>query len=381
MRKLFKEYYWRNKVRAPQRVEQREFGVGTLEDKIRFRHKSFPSEKDLRVYLEREAPYFISYSTAYYSFPENQPMNTKEWLGADLIFDLDVPLTYLSSEPLETVRVEAVNLVEFLESDFGFQGKDISVNFSGHKGYHIHVSSDCVRELSGDERREIVDYITWSTSLGEYLRVEVNEVFGPRKGDSGWAGRIYRGTYDFIKNSSVEELQEIKGIGAKKAELIHCHRSQILGALESGRYDLMPDIVSIEKYGVRTGDPNVKDYAIKSVRSPLLEKIIRSQSIKITDADKMVTIDTSRLIRLPDTIHGGSGLLAKRVKKLDEFDPLVDAVAFGKKTDEIEVKVLRDVPKFELNGETHGPFKKDSTTKVPEYAGIYLMLKDSAEKT
>jgi len=53
--------------------------------------------------------------------------------------------------------------------------------------------------------------------------------------------------------------------------------------------------------------------------------IIASQyTMETEDTDRMVTIDTSRLIRLPDTIHGGSGLVAKHVTDLDRFDPLTD---------------------------------------------------------
>ena len=34
LKKKFKEYYWNNKVKEPSEIHKREFGVGTLEDKI-----------------------------------------------------------------------------------------------------------------------------------------------------------------------------------------------------------------------------------------------------------------------------------------------------------------------------------------------------------
>jgi len=65
---------------------------------------------------------------------------------------------------------------------------------------------------------------------------------------------------------------------------------------------------------------------IDNVNTPIIQKIIDRLAVHMEteDTDRMVTIDTSRLIRLPDTIHGGSGLVAKHVTDLDRFDPLTD---------------------------------------------------------
>lgn len=413
LRKKFTEYYTKNKIPAPIEIEKREFGTGTLTEKIKVRHKSFKSERELQDYLRREAPFYISYSIAYYEFPENQPMNTKNWLGADLVFDLDIAMDFLDSGKLKTVKNEAINLIDFLTSDFGFQKKDIEVNFSGSKGYHIHVANDAVRNLGGDERREIVDYVTGNLNFKEYLKIEVDTtresyipyVTGPKKTGGGWAGRIYNGLYDFIKNSTKEELEEIDGIGEKKAEEIIKNRDHILRELDVARYNYIPEILTIEDYsskiydstqwqenlstaknlnwqeskgtsypqrGYTKGDPNTPRFVIKNVKSLLVDKIINQKKIKtLGDVDKMVTIDTSRLIRLPDTIHGGSGLKAARIKDLEKFDPLVDAIALG--NEKIKINLAEKTPSFEMNGQKFGPFS--GIAEVPEYAGIYLLLR------
>ena len=100
LKKKFKEYYSKNKILAPEEIEKREFGVGTLKDKIKIRHKSFKSEKELWNFLRREAPFYISYSAAYYEFPQNQPMEAKNWLGAELVFDLDIEMDLVVECPL-----------------------------------------------------------------------------------------------------------------------------------------------------------------------------------------------------------------------------------------------------------------------------------------
>jgi DNA primase small subunit len=381
LKKKFTEYYTRHLVPAPSETERREYGFGTLTDKIKVRHKSFRNEKDLQGFLRREAPYYISYSAAYYDFPSN-PMNEKVWRGAELIFDLDVPMKFLESKQLEKVKKETWSLLDFLKGDFGIPEKDISVNFSGSKGYHIHVSSENVKSLGRDERREIVDYLTGKINFKDYLRFsgsKEEEVLGPMKGDPGWPGRIYKSLHDFINSSSEKDLMEIPGIGEKKAALILDKKGRLLEALDAGRYDLMPEIVSIERSNAKTGDPNVQRTGrIESIKAPLIQRIVDFLAIHMEaeDTDKMVTIDTSRLIRLPDTIHGGSGLVAKRVADLDGFNPLTDALAFG--NENVKMCLREGVPVFEIGGQSLGPYEPGSL-ELPGYAAVYLLLKDKGE--
>ncbi len=366
LKRKFKSYYWKNRVLAPSQIEKREFGVGTLEEKIKFRHRSFKSELELQDYLRREAPYYISYSTAYYEFPANQPMPEKNWLGSDLIFDLDMAMDFFDSIKLDKVKEEAMNLIDFLTSDFGFSRDDLDINFSGSKGYHIHLSNDEIKGLGGDERREIVDYVTGSSLNlncfmerehadglvvdrgGRYNKDVVGIIKGPKEGDPAWSGRIYDVTMDFI-TSDINKLQGMKGIGPKKAGLIVKDKEQNVTSLKRGMWKGFIDF------------------------TPMMQQMaIKEHAVKLTgDTDKMVTIDTRRLIRLQDTLHGGTGLRAARIKMkdLEKFDPLKDAIAFSDDTMLINAKS----PEFELNDQTFGPF--DGKVEVPEYVGIYLLLK------
>src|SRR5690606_32198531 len=86
-----------------------------------------------------------------------------------------------------------------------------------------------------------------------------------------------------------------------------------------------------------------------NLKDAVIAKVIRGLSVQkegqfaamLRDraalADEPVTTDTKRLIRLPSSLHGGSGLRVTPLapKDLDDFDPLVDAVVFGER----EVKV------------------------------------------
>ncbi|MEA1924974.1 MAG: DNA primase catalytic subunit PriS [Candidatus Altiarchaeota archaeon] len=372
LKKKFKQFYWKNQIKAPQEVEKREFGTGVLDSKIRVRHKSFKTERELRGFLEREAPYYISYSSAFYQFPENQPMERKQWLGAEVVFDLDKEIEYLNEKAFEEVREEALNLVDFLLKDFGLQKKYIETNFSGGKGYHIHVSSAEVKELGRDERQEIVDYIT-ATGFdlscffsreavsgvnlkgrgGFHSRDSSTAVVrGPMEGDIGWAKRIFDVALDLVSSDKVK-LRKEYGLRTKQAEILYRNRELNQRLLREGKWD-----------------------ALKGLTKHMREKIMERYAVSmVEDTDRMVTVDTSRLIRLPDTLHGGSSLIAKKVKTLESFNPLLDAVAFS--DEEVNVKVKEKTPEFLLNGNRFKLNKGE--TKIPEYVAVYLLLKDKAE--
>lgn len=369
--KKFMQYYSSHDVPAPPEIEKREFGVGTLESKIKVRHKGFSSQRELNNYLRREVPFYISYSAAYYQYPENQPMSEKQWLGADLVFDLDVDMGMLSAEKLSVVKEEAENLLDFLLSDFGFSKEDVEINFSGSKGYHIKVFDERVLKLGGTERRHIVDYVTGAGfNLEAYLIPEAAPgvdmkgrgglrskspytavVKGPTYEDSGWGRRAYNIALDVI-SSDVERLKNVYHIRGDKAEELYRNRENNRRRLEDGFWE---GLVGITKN--------------------MQKRIIEKYAVKLVhDVDGSVTIDTSRLIRLPDTLHGGTGLLAKRVKDLKSFNPIKDAVVFS--SEEIKVDVKEPV-EFDLMDESFSYMS--GVVSVPECVGIYLMLRDKAE--
>jgi DNA primase small subunit len=91
IKKAFREYYFNQSkaIEEPLKMEQREFGYMHFGQAGMLRHLSFKSMKELDAMLVREAPSDVYCSNAYYRFPTQQPMQEKQWLGADLIFDID----------------------------------------------------------------------------------------------------------------------------------------------------------------------------------------------------------------------------------------------------------------------------------------------------
>jgi DNA primase small subunit len=307
-------------------VEKREFGIGSFGKKIVARHMAFNSMSQLHSFLIQEAPLFISQSVSYYEYPDARPMEKKNRLGADLVFDLDaddVPCgkkhikKWFCTQCIENVKYETLKLIDLLTTDFGIAKKELKVVFSGSKGYHIHVRTPEIKGLSQEARKEIVDYIRMEN---------IDKI----ESDQGLGKKISKVLLKKLKEGNIDISNRRK---ITKPELIH--------DLESGRRIMLPKSIA--------------------------RKVVGEISSKI---DPSVTFDLSKLIRMPDTIHGSSGLKACYVNNLEKFDPFKDAVVFGEK----EVKIMADSPEFTLKDQTFGPFK-DQEIILPEYAAIYLILK------
>ena len=367
---LIRNYYRTSASPAPNMLEQREFGFGNFDDKIAFRHVAFKKDSDFRKYLVDTAPAFVDCSPAYYKYPDARPMEKKEWLGSDLGFDIDandVPTKcklrhgsgWLCDECLEAVKAETVKLVEeFLIGDFGFSEKETEINFSGNRGYHVHVRSKSVMQIDAPARAEISGYIRGSGLLVKGMFPNLGErgkqLLGPKLGDLGWSGRIARGFSTALESEG--KLAELVP-DAKLARRLHGKRSLMVMGLVNGNWDMVP----MPK----------KDEVVTHIA----EKIIADGNVRI---DENVTKDPSHLMRLPNTIHGGSGLVARKLSSrvaLGKFDPMRDAIAFRSG----EMKVKANAPNgITMNGEAYGPFK-DETVTLPAYVATYLYLKGVAD--
>ncbi len=370
VKSLFKEYYSKSDDYMPEGIDKREFGFGDFEKKIAVRHLAFKDSKEFKSYVVSNSPPFISSSTAEYERPAARPMEAKGWLGGELIFDLDASdlklkcqeqhgKSWVCQECLDAVKEETLHLVEdFLVPDFGFSDSDIKINFSGNRGYHIHVRNNGIMELDSKARRQISEYITGtnidSESLFE-LRKGIGDknkiLHGPNPKSGGWGGKIATNLVEAL-NTGVATLEEL-GIPKKYAKKLFKDHALVTAGINSGNWDM----VNI---------PNKMEF---------WKGIIQNMAIKQSDSiDRNVTNDTGHLIRLPNTIHGDTGLVGKKIGSLNElmhFDPMVEAVVFKKGTLKIHVNKAY---KFSIGGESFGPYENQDV-ELPQYAAVYLLLK------
>lgn len=334
-------------------IEKREFGIGLIK-KIDARHLAFESTESFRKYLISNTPLFVSHSTAYYEFPAATPIERKAWLGADLVFDLDMHAEgkYGVYPKLETMKQDALRLVEeFLLPDFGISKKDILYAFSGNRGYHIHVRDKNFLDLGGDERKEIVDYIRGTgLAYGNFFDREHGrrpELIGPRPDESGYRGRFSRAAIALLE----KEPEKLSRVFSKDET-----RNNFIAGIREGNWS-------------RT---SIKDVVTR------LRIVADSLPLASVNADAGVTQDLSKLIRVPNTIHGETGLIAKAVDDMGRFDPLKDAIINKDGEGIKDITFTEDVPGLEFAGTTFGPYKKDDKKELQSAAAMFFVLKGSA---
>jgi DNA primase small subunit len=356
MRRKLAEYYSKNSVEAPPRIEQREFGAGN-DKKIDFRHLAFRDENALNAYVRTSVPLYLSFSAGYYQFPDRRPMPKKNWLGADLIFDLDSDEydtnckhdgSLVCDVCMGRVRDECIKLIEeFLIPDFGFAKSDIVSVFSGNRGFHLHIRREDVRELSQGGRKELLDYLSARAldpgAVG--LRLE-GHLSGPRPTDGGWGGRIASRIVSLIESSDEAALARNAGLSFPAAKRILANKDEVLNGIRQGHWDKV------------------------NIKRDAWEKAVKHVAVNLAVlVDQGVTMDVSRLIRLPTSIHGGTGFKAAHlsVGELASFDSLKDPIALG--TAVTRVSGLKDAD-VRIGDEVR-EFRAGKEMDLPEYAAYY----------
>lgn len=382
----FREYYKTTKIYLPTRFGRREFGFMFFTGDYVQRHLGFMTRNEVvRFFLDR-VPSHAYYSSAYYENPGASTMDQKGWLGADLIFDLDADhisrVKEMSFEgQLDEIKTELISLIDdFLLGDFGFSEDDLLITFSGGRGYHAHVRSPKIRTLTSPERREIVDFIQGTgleadsafrkRAIGRtpYGSVYTLEMPGSRNG--GWSSKIYDGLMDIISQleeisveEAIGELAKSEGIGKKTATEIYStlfsgeEGMRGVDRLREGKFDFFP-----------------KDSYRNQLVNIAVNNALRRHHREI---DEPVTADIRRLIRLPTSLHGKSGMRVVILNRdeLDDFQPLRDAFPETYSSDPMDILVERDLS-LELREEKLN--LNEGITTVPEFAAIFLMCRGLA---
>ncbi len=365
---LFSSYYRAASLELPEDMRAREFAYQPLGSKTYVRHLSFKSEDDVREYFSKNPPLHLYYSSALYAYPEIPDMEQKKWLGSNLIFDIDadhlVKCRYMEqlhvcldcgylmrgsgikkcprcgsprvaeAEPVpqECIRLagrEALKLVRVLDKELGL--KNAKIYFSGNRGFHVHVECDeeCLR-MSSEDRRELVDYLkgvgldlSQILLLGEGKRMSASTVM-PSPSDPGWRGR--------------------------------------LGGLIYDRLGLPPDaVITYREFKDKIGETRIED-------------LLDEARIEI---DEKVTIDIHRLVRIPGSLHGKTGLPVISVPESSISDFSIDC----------RISPLKGRTLVKLNVSLQGQrimghkidAGKNDVIDLPHCLALFLVLKGIAD--
>jgi DNA primase small subunit len=383
LRGAFRRHYEATTVTPPPAPNEREWGYipWTADGQTTMvRHRSWLDVGDLGRFLAEERPQHVYFSAAQYRDPSANSMSRKDWQGADLVFDLDAdhlpgvdPEETSYAAMLETCKDALLDLLDVLEDDFGFE--DLTVVFSGGRGYHVHVRDDGVSQLGRGDRREIVEYVlAEDLDLEALLERELVDGIGLENPTEkrtlsttgGWGKRVHDDLLAVVDEvramddieDKLERLREYDGIGDGSAR-------KLVNVFDAN-YDQIAN-GNVEVHG----------------RFLTLARQVAAETFDADAApiDEPVTTDINRLIRLPGSLHGGTGLEVTRIPRADvaAFDPLEDAVSATFRDggeDALAVEVTDPVT-VELDGDSFTLEAGAST--VPEPVGIFAMARGHAE--
>ena len=315
---FYREYYLLNYQKIFEAIKEpvsREFAL-IDEEGVMKRHLAINSVEEFREMLQREKPKDLYHSTAYYLFPDRQ-MEQKERLAADLVFDLDadhipgVPvkkiykcsvcgevfktntercgicggklkeISIIDSDSIDVVKDETLRLIDILINDLGVNEDNITLYFSGGRGFHIHIMDKPFIDLDSIERLEIKDYISLEG-------LDLKFVDDPDARPIKELIRLYRVKRDifrkYLNRREIEELGQAFTDGEKALKFIK------------------------KAWKKR-----------RSIIDRLNKILIDAGGVGI---DGVVTVDTSRLIRAEYSLHGKTGLIKMEIpiQRIDQID-------------------------------------------------------------
>lgn len=368
------------------------------------RHKSFQDFGNFTESLVALIPSDVYYSTAYYAHPDLE-MDQKGWKGSDLVFDVDADhidtpckethdmwictkcketrrgkkptkcpncgaekideKPWLCSRCLVAAKEEVLKLIEFLSEDFGIKSKEMHLFFSGHRGYHLHVISDNLKAMDDVQRKEIVDYVLAlgldPAEQGLYQNLVDDRhpiVVGPGMTDPGWRGRLARGVYQILTEWDQKQLGEL-GFTRGAANQIVNDRQTIKN--EWSRNMLWSSFQDKWRINEKIWR-NIVEKAVSVVALPAM-------------IDTVVTTDIHRLIRMPETLNGKTGLKASAVEmgRFEEFDPFYEPVVF----EGMQKVQITEAPELQMRDQSYGPFANE-TVELPLAVSVLLIAKGVA---
>ena len=395
--KEFKQYYSNLfiKEKTIDHIEDREFGFQYWDKAFFKRHFSFYDREDLNKFLNDYDLRHCYSSAALYEIPDEKNINEKGWIGCDFVIDIDADhvdlpcqqehdgysckkcgksgkgkppkqcsctntsftkFNWVCEKCLDFSKQETIKIIEdFFIPDFGLNKNDFLVKFSGNRGYHIQIQTDSYKKLDQDARREIADYITGKVDLDTLgFKIIKGSLAGPTYIGKGWKKRISRYLITFINDTNKKELNSITRSNLNN--ILLDNRNKYIDLFKKD----FPNWNSIKLSG--------------KYWSKIIQYVINKYAGKI---DEPVTTDTRRLLRLPNSLHGKTGLQAKIIgfKNINDFNPLTDAIVF-KGTIKIKFKKC---PEFTIGSFSYGPYKGGEIESLSKAAGIFAICKGRAE--
>jgi DNA primase small subunit len=440
---MFQDYYRtnRDKVVAPEKVHNREFGMESWEFTWRCiqsrgrpdpstpqacgqtgrdykrvkkcpvcgssniqvtnwtRHLGFRSKDALLSELITTAPHSVYHSAAFYAIPVARHMEEKGWQGAELVFDIDAD--HLDISCTKDHDVWRCNNPECFEVGKG-KAPDVCPKCEGQSfSSRKWICDRCLNAAKEYTLKLYDEFLLDDFGVNpEYVQLNYS-------GHRGYHVRV-RDPRVFKLNSEgrVEIVHYISGMGLDGEKLV-IPRGRVgvvpnraqpgwSGKLADAMLEFIRNIDSYE--GTERWVKPLKTYRTAAIKAlsrepPVLSSEVKGvglkswQEIAIKAApyyggeiDVPVTHDIHRVIRLIGSLNGKTGFTVNLLTRdtIDEFDPFSDAIGLTDGT--LKVKISgkgSKVPQFRIGDDMYGPFQ-DEIVELPKAAAVLLLCKGVA---
>lgn len=324
VRDLFSHYYRVAPVKLPEDLSSREFAFQTLETNIYIRHMSFLTEGEVRAYLVMNTPRQAYYSTARYLNPAAVDYSDAGWQGSEIMFDID-------ADKLPGCRTQSL-------------GENVEV-----------VTDECI-EVAKNAVKRLIYILEYHMGFGE------DELMIYFSGNRGFHIVVSTNDPDWLTLSSKHRVELADYICARGIEIKRLT-------------EISP------KTGVQLVPPKPENGGWRSLitvfskNAELSEENVRALAIAV---DPLVTQDISRLIRIPNSLNGKSGLVAKLLNVSE-----VDSFKLDKSVSPFEGYAIIK-PRVDFKGVLIGEeveLSKGVSTRVEISTALYLILNNLATIT
>lgn len=264
---------------------------------------------------------------------------------------------WVCPECLQEVKKQTLQLIEWLRNDFGFN-EGLSVNFSGSKGFHVHLRSERIFSIPQPGRVELLNYLTAHeldlNALGFFQNQNQQGSVQLQKA-KGWQKKILEKAIEVLQGSDAFRLHSLTNLREKEAQALLEERARVLEGLMRGR---------LYNFGKKSTE----------FWRMLFEHCIEAEKLRI---DRQTSVDLAKIVRVPETLHGSTGLLAKKIPldSLKGFDALSETIVFS--SNPVKVFVERS-PRFFLKGEWFEALEEQEI-ELPEHAAVFLLSRGSAK--
>jgi DNA primase small subunit len=339
VRKAFLAFYSNWTPEQTNRIDEREFGYIPFGGPSMIRHLSYRSLEEIELGIRKTVPLSAYMSNVLYERPA-APMDEKGWKGALLDFDIDADhiKSPCTAEHDNTVCKACYTIVNPLKRKCPNCGKAELMKLK-------FFCKTCLGAAKEHTKRAI-DMLTLDFGVApEAISVYFS-------GNRGYHIHVEDERFLTLGTEARSEITDYM-LGNGLALNVKTFK----GGYGAGWYRRLASDVNTSSR--KTG-------AIIPPREAVAKKN--------AEVDPSVTNDIHRILRMPKTLHGSSGMMKARVLDLDSFNPLTDAVVLGDDPVMVDVKIA---PKLEFKGKSYGPYSSQHV-ELPLHVAVYLILKDVA---